>query len=137
MSILSCSTPGSQTSTDSRCVAGFEPDNNVDISVAIQFGSLRIEPAAYIASIAGAAIDLRPREFELLVYLARQAGRVVTRDRLLADVWDLHWDSSTKTVDMHIVALRRKLGQHRDRHRTWRRLAPGRPMKRRITTAIV
>lgn len=93
-----------------RIRAHLRPTENVDPAAAIQLGSLRIEPAAYTASIAGATIDLRPREFELLVYLARQAGRVVTRDRLLADVWDLHWDSSTKTVDMHIVALRRKLG---------------------------
>ena len=93
-----------------RIRAHLRPTENVDPAAAIQLGSLRIEPAAYIASIAGVPIDLRPREFELLVYLARHAGRVVTRDRLLADVWDLHWDSSTKTVDMHIVALRRKLG---------------------------
>ncbi len=93
-----------------RIRAHLRPTENADPAAAIQLGSLRIEPAAYIASIAGVPIDLRPREFELLVYLTRHAGRVVTRDRLLADVWDLHWDSSTKTVDMHIVALRRKLG---------------------------
>lgn len=93
-----------------RIRAHLRPTDNIDTAAAMELGSLRIEPAAYIASVAGTAIELRPREFELLVYLARHAGRVVTRDRLLADVWDLHWDSSTKTVDMHIVALRRKLG---------------------------
>ena len=41
--------------------------------------------------------------------LARQAGRVITRERLLAEVWDLHWDTSTKTLDMHVLALRKKL----------------------------
>lgn len=93
-----------------RIRAHLRPTDNIDTAPAIELGSLRVEPAAYIATVAGTAIELRPREFELLVYLARHAGRVVTRDRLLADVWDLHWDSSTKTVDMHIVALRRKLG---------------------------
>jgi len=93
-----------------RIRAHLRPTDNIDTAAAIELGSLRVEPAAYIATVAGTAIELRPREFELLVYLARHAGRVVTRDRLLADVWDLHWDSSTKTVDMHIVALRRKLG---------------------------
>lgn len=76
----------------------------------ITLGELRIDPSAYTASLAGEPMELRPREFQLLVYLAREAGRVVTRDRLLADIWDLHWESSTKTVDMHIVTIRRKLG---------------------------
>lgn len=84
--------------------------NTTDVDAPIQLGTLRIDPAAYTATIDGSSVELRPREFELLVYLARHAGKVVTRDRLLADIWDLHWDSSTKTVDMHIVALRRKLG---------------------------
>ncbi len=93
-----------------RVRAHLRPTDASDPTAPIDIGSVRIEPAAYVVSVNGAPIELRPREFELLVYLARQAGRVVTRDRLLADVWDLHWDSSTKTVDMHIVALRRKLG---------------------------
>jgi DNA-binding response OmpR family regulator len=76
----------------------------------IELGTVRIDPGAYVVTVKGHPVDFRPREFELLLYLARQAGRVVNRDRLLSDVWDLHWDSSTKTVDMHIVALRRKLG---------------------------
>ena len=55
-------------------------------------------------------VDLRRREFELLALLCREVGRVVTRERLLAEVWDLHWETSTKTLDMHVMALRRKLG---------------------------
>jgi len=77
---------------------------------AIELGSLRVEPASYVTSVDGVPVELRPREFQLLVVLARAAGRVVTRERLLADVWDLHWESSTKTLDMHVLALRRKLG---------------------------
>src|SRR3954451_13502988 len=77
---------------------------------AIELGSLRVEPASYVVSIDGEVVDLRPREFQLLVVLSRAAGRVVTRERLLAEVWDLHWESSTKTLDMHVLALRRKLG---------------------------
>jgi DNA-binding response OmpR family regulator len=76
----------------------------------IVIGTVRIDPGAYTVTVDGQPTEFRTREFELLLYLARRAGRVVTRDRLLADVWDLHWDSSTKTVDMHVVALRRKLG---------------------------
>lgn len=84
--------------------------DSVDPDARIEIGELGIEPSAYTASISGIPVGLRPREFQLLVYLAREAGRVVTRERLLSDVWDLHWDASTKTVDMHIAALRRKLG---------------------------
>lgn len=93
-----------------RIRAHLRSTDTTDPDAPIELGALRIDPPAYLATVTGSPIDLRPREFELLLYLARQAGRVVTRDRLLADVWDLNWDSSTKTVDMHIVALRRKLG---------------------------
>jgi DNA-binding response OmpR family regulator len=82
-----------------------------DPDAAIEVGSLRVEPASYVTTIDGAPVELRPREFQLLVVLSRAAGRVVTRERLLADVWDLHWETSTKTLDMHVLALRRKLGQ--------------------------
>jgi len=76
----------------------------------IEVGPLRVEPAAYVASLDGEPLELRRREFELLVLLCREVDKVVTRERLLAEVWDLHWESSTKTLDMHVLALRRKLG---------------------------
>jgi DNA-binding response OmpR family regulator len=55
-------------------------------------------------------LDLRPKEFDLLVLLAANAGKVVTREQLMTDVWDQHWYGSTKTLDVHISAVRRKLG---------------------------
>jgi DNA-binding response OmpR family regulator len=73
-------------------------------------GDVVIDPASHTLLVAGVLVDLRPKEFRLLEYFARQSGKVVSRERLLADVWDMHWDTSTKTVDMHIVALRRKVG---------------------------
>lgn len=82
-----------------------------DPSAPIDVGQLRVEPGAYLARIGGVAVDLRPRELELLVALARQAGQVVSRERLLSDVWDQHWESSSKTLEMHVLALRRKLGE--------------------------
>jgi DNA-binding response OmpR family regulator len=54
-------------------------------------------------------LDLRPKEFDLLVLLASNAGKVVTRARLMTDVWDEHWYGSTKTLDVHISAVRRKI----------------------------
>jgi DNA-binding response OmpR family regulator len=81
-----------------------------DSHAVLEVGAVRVDPAAYGVTVDGQPVELRRREFELLVLLCRQAGRVVTRERLLAEVWDLHWDSSTKTLDMHVMALRRKLG---------------------------
>jgi len=75
----------------------------------ITLGALIVDPASYVASVGGEAVDLRPREFQLLVFLARRVGRVVTREELLSEVWDTHWETATKTVDMHVMALRRKL----------------------------
>lgn len=75
-----------------------------------EVGSLGVDPAGYVARIEGESVELRPREFELLVLLGRESGRVVTRERILAEVWDQHWESSSKTLDMHVMALRKKLG---------------------------
>jgi DNA-binding response OmpR family regulator len=72
-------------------------------------GELAVDIDARVVTLAEATVDLRPKEFDLLVALARSAGRVVTRERLLSDVWDEHWYGSTKTLDIHIWALRRKL----------------------------
>ena len=55
-------------------------------------------------------LELRPKEFDLLVLLAANAGKVVTRAQLMTDVWDENWYGSTKTLDVHISAVRRKLG---------------------------
>jgi len=80
----------------------------------IVVGALRVDPEAHRAYLEGVELDLRPKEFALLDLLSRAAGKVVTRDRLLSEVWDLHWESSTKTLDMHVHALRRKLGDRSD-----------------------
>jgi DNA-binding response OmpR family regulator len=55
-------------------------------------------------------LDLSPKEFDLLALLVREAGRVVTRERIMAEVWDENWFGPTKTLDMHVSWLRRKLG---------------------------
>lgn len=59
---------------------------------------------------AGAELMLRPKEFDLLTCLLSHGGRVVTRERLMAEVWDTEWMGSTKTLDMHIHELRQKVG---------------------------
>ena len=55
-------------------------------------------------------LDLSPKEFELLALLVREAGRVVGRERIMREIWDTTWMGSTKTIDMHVSWLRRKLG---------------------------
>lgn len=55
-------------------------------------------------------LELTPKEFDLLTLLVAQAGRVVTRERIMREVWDTTWLGSTKTLDVHTSALRRKLG---------------------------
>ncbi|MGD9794116.1 MAG: response regulator transcription factor [Acidimicrobiia bacterium] len=81
-----------------------------DVNSPLVVGDISVDPLAYAVNVRGVPVELRRKEFELLVLLCREAGRVVTRERLLSEVWDLHWDSSTKTLDMHVLALRRKLG---------------------------
>ena len=54
---------------------------------------------------------LRAKESDLLAVLARSAGEALGRDRLMAEVWDENWSGSTKTLDMHVLTLRRKLGE--------------------------
>ena len=63
-------------------------------------------------------VELTRKEFDLLERLAQDAGRVVTRETLMSDVWDMNWFGSTKTLDVHIAWLRRKLGDDPRRRRT-------------------
>lgn len=76
----------------------------------IQVGDVELDPAARIARRAGAELDLSRKEFDLLAELMRHAGHVVTREDLMAKVWDVNWFGSTKTLDVHVGWLRRKLG---------------------------
>lgn len=71
---------------------------------------LRIDVGGRRAWRRDAELELTRREFDLLARLARDAGRVVTRECLMSDVWDMNWFGSTKTLDVHIACLRRKLG---------------------------
>jgi DNA-binding response OmpR family regulator len=72
-------------------------------------GDLTIDRDARRASLAGAELELRPKEFDLLALLATSAGSVVTRERIMSDVWYSDWYGTTKTLDMHISSLRKKL----------------------------
>jgi DNA-binding response OmpR family regulator len=73
-------------------------------------GDVRLDLAARRAWKGDTELDLTPKEFDLLALLVREAGRVVTRERIMAEVWDENWFGSTKTLDMHVSWLRKKLG---------------------------
>jgi DNA-binding response OmpR family regulator len=75
-----------------------------------ELGPLLIDRAARRVWLAGEELDLTPKEFDLLAYLAEEPSRVRTREDIIASVWDEHWWGSTKTLDVHVASLRRKLG---------------------------
>ena len=71
---------------------------------------VRIDAEARRAWRGEEELELSRREFDLLARLVRDAGKVVTREDLMDDVWDVNWFGSTKTLDVHVGWLRRKLG---------------------------
>ncbi|MEO7982402.1 MAG: response regulator transcription factor [Sporichthyaceae bacterium] len=80
-------------------------------SAVLTVGDLVVDTKARSAVLGGRALDLRPREFDLLAYLAARPGEVVTKRTLLADVWQSPYGGADKTVDVHLSWLRRKLGE--------------------------
>jgi DNA-binding response OmpR family regulator len=78
----------------------------------LETGPLRVDPSAREAAIGGRRLTLTPREFDLLVFLTRHPGRVVSRDELLRKVWGYDYLGETRTVDVHVRRLRQKLGEH-------------------------
>lgn len=75
----------------------------------IEAGELTVDPDARRAFLGGVELTLRAKEFDLLARLIADAGRTISRATLMSDVWDEHWFGSTKTLDVHIAALRQKL----------------------------
>ena len=77
----------------------------------IEVGDLRLDLRTRSATFAGSSLALRTLEFELLAELARHAGQVLTRERLLDRVWGMSFAGGTRTVDVHVAQLRKKLGR--------------------------
>jgi DNA-binding response OmpR family regulator len=76
----------------------------------LHVGELVVDERARLAALGGRELELTPKEFDLLAALARDPGAAVSRRRLLEDVWQTTWYGSAKTIDVHVAALRRKLG---------------------------
>jgi two-component system, OmpR family, KDP operon response regulator KdpE len=90
-----------------RRAAGAEPGGSSVLTV----GALTVDTRARRVTHAGRPVELSPKEFDLLAYLAARAGAVVAKRELLREVWQLPYGGSDKTVDVHLSSLRRKLGE--------------------------
>ncbi len=83
---------------------------NVDGRGPQRIGRLLIDRRTRKVSVGDAEVALTAKEFDLLARLADDAGSVVPRDQIMDEVWDPHWHGPTKTLDVHVAALRKKLG---------------------------
>ena len=94
-----------------RRSAAAAPGREQPAPEALEVGELRLDPDRRSVVLAGSELDLTRREFDLLELLLRESGSVITRERLIDEVWDTNWFGSTKTLDVHVSSLRRKLGE--------------------------
>ena len=85
----------------------------------LEIGDLFLDPQSREVMVAGEPVELTAKEFDLLAYLLENAGIVVSRDQLLDRVWGMSYAGGTRTVDVHVAQLRRKLGRP-DSIRTFR-----------------
>ncbi|MBO2461417.1 response regulator transcription factor [Actinomadura violacea] len=77
----------------------------------VRVGGLRMNAAAREAALDGRPLELSPKEFDLLLYLASRPGQVVSKRELLTEVWHVPLGGANKTIDVHVAWLRRKLGE--------------------------
>jgi DNA-binding response OmpR family regulator len=83
----------------------------------LEVGDLRIDVAAREAHLSGTELDLSPKEFDLLKYLAERTGEVVSKREMLAEVWRQPYGGGDRTIDVHLSWLRKKLGESAERPR--------------------
>ena len=76
----------------------------------VQLGDLEVDLRARRVTVAGVEVELTRKEFDLLALLVADPGALRTRQEILESVWDAHWYGPTKTLDVHVAALRKKLG---------------------------
>ena len=96
---------------EARIRAVLRRAGGVEAPSAATVGDLTVDPRTRRVTLAGAPVELAPKEFDLLAYLAARVGTVVTKRELLREVWQLPYGGSDKTVDVHLSWLRRKLGE--------------------------
>lgn len=89
--------------------AGMAEPLPADKKILLKVDDLEIDPARHIATLRGTTLELTPKEFALLVFLARNRGLVFNREQLLEKVWGYDYAGDTRTVDVHIRWLRKKI----------------------------
>src|SRR4051794_12044494 len=102
--------PAGARAVPPRPAAAAAPAATADQNAPVEVGDVRLDPATRTVTRAGAPVEATRKEFDLLALLMRSAGAVVTRERLIDEVWDVNWFGSTKTLDVHVSGLRKKLG---------------------------
>lgn len=90
------------------------PAPDTAIEGRIELGTLWIDVPSRTVKVAGQELELTPKEFDLLTLLASHPERVYTREALLEQVWEMDFVGGTRTVDIHVQRLRKKLGEHQD-----------------------
>ncbi|MEY2446925.1 MAG: hypothetical protein QOH79_401 [Acidimicrobiaceae bacterium] len=103
--------PFSVDQLEARLRAVLRRSQETAASPVLQIGALRIDTTSRDVTLQGQPLELSRKEFDLLAYLARHEGEVVTRRELLAEVWRQPYGGGDKTVDVHVSWLRRKLGE--------------------------
>ena len=91
----------------------------------LEVGALVVDLRTHEVSVEGTLVDLTPKEFDLLAHLAADPGAALTRRSILEEVWDANWYGSSKTLDVHVASIRRKLG-----HPEWIQAVRGGGFKR-------
>lgn len=109
--------PFTAAQLDARVRAVLRRGSPEEADPAVVVGGLRIDPRSREVRLDGELVDLTPREFDLLHYLATRRGQVITKRELLTQVWQIPYGGADKTIDVHLSWLRRKLGESADRPR--------------------
>jgi DNA-binding response OmpR family regulator len=97
-----------------RAVSRRTSERSPGARTAVTLGPLELDERSRRVAVEGREIDLTPKEFDLLALLASDPGAVLSRARILEEVWETTWYGSAKTIDVHVAALRKKLG-----HPSW------------------
>lgn len=95
----------------SRVKAVLRRADNIEDTQVYTYSSVILDTRKHSITVNGAAVDLTLKEFELLKFLMKNVGAVLTRDMLLENIWGYDFDGETRTIDVHIRTLRQKLGE--------------------------
>lgn len=102
--------PFSLATLYAKCKALIKRAKGADINGELVCGAISMNPSKYMTKINGIEVDLAPKEFALLKILLENKGKVVTRERLLVDIWGYDYEGSDRCVDNHVRKLRESIG---------------------------